>query len=163
MENRMKRLALQLDHLAFPAFDPEETWRFYEEVMRLPLTDVSTGGQEDEPWLMMSFGLADGRQLAFFTVKDMERREQDGVPDWFYHYAFSAASAAALHDWKEHLGKLGVEFSEESHGEQHSIYLSDPNGILLEVNYPPSTPPPERKETGDAKVFRMRRWAQTNL
>ena len=155
----MKPLSLHVQHLAFPAFDPEATWRFYEEVMRLPLTDViSVNG--DDPWLMMTFTLADGRQLAFFTVKHMEPREQDGVPDWIYHSAFSAESAGALQDWKRHLRKLDVEFSEEDHDGRQSIYLTDPNGITLEVHYPPQQSGPAASAEG--ALQRMRRWMQAN-
>lgn len=154
----MKPLSLNVQHLAFPAFDPEATWRFYEEVMRLKLIDV-TSGEGSEPWLMMTFGLADGRQLVFFTVQPMEAREQDGVPDWVYHSAFACESAEALQEWKSHLRKIDVPFTEENHDEQQVIYLTDPNGIVLEVHYPPAQAIP--KENARGALMRMRKWAQT--
>ena len=156
----MKPLSLHVQHLAFPAFDPEATWRFYEEVMRLPLIDVSSG-EGDEPWLMMVFGLADGRQLSFFTLKHMEPREQDGAPDWVYHSAFACDSEQALQEWKRHLLKLDVPFSEEHHDGQQAVYVTDPNGVMLEVHYPPAPPTP--RENARGALLRMRKWTQANL
>lgn len=155
----MKPLSLHVQHLAFPAFDPEATWRFYEEVMRLTLTDV-VSGEGDEPWLTMTFGLADGRQLLFFTVRPMEPREQDGVPDWVYHSAFACESAKALQEWKQHLRKLKVDFTEEDRDGQQSIYLTDPNGIVLEVHYPPAAATPPANAEG--ALQRMRKWTQAH-
>lgn len=158
----MKLHDLKIDHLAFPSFDPEETWRFYTEVMRMPLLEVlSQDGAE--PMLIVSFGHAGQPPLVFFTVKDMEPPAHGALPDWIYHYAFSAPSTAALQDWRERLAKLGVPYAEEDHGGQRSLYFSDPNGLMLEVNYPPASPPPADAGRQNEAFRRMRRWTQTHL
>ena len=57
------------------------------------------------------------------------------------HYAFSVASSAEQEEWKARLRDHDIGFSEEDHGTQHSVYFSDPNGIVLEVTTPPSSAP----------------------
>ena len=156
----MKHHELQVDHLAFPSFDPEETWRFYTEVMRLPLIDViTTGGTE--PLLITRFGLADGRQLMFFTIKDMERPADKVLPDWLCHYAFSASSVGALQDWRHRLSKLGIEFTEENNSNQRSLHFTDPNGVMLEVNYQPSDTLTGNSPNG--ALQEMRSWIRAHL
>jgi catechol 2,3-dioxygenase-like lactoylglutathione lyase family enzyme len=65
---------------------------------------------------------------------------QLGLPSDVRHYALSVASPAQQEQWKARLREHGVLCSEEDHGTQHSIYFSDPNGIVLEVTTPASSP-----------------------
>jgi catechol-2,3-dioxygenase len=71
------------------------------------------------------------------------------------HYAFSVASDAEQEQWKARLRHHQVAFTEEDHGRQHSIYFSDPNGIVLEV----TTPASNRDLQPDAHAARqVQRW-----
>ncbi len=51
---------------------------------------------------------------------------------------FAAASGRELAAWKARLRAGQVEFWEEDHGAQRSIYFADPNGMVLEVTTPTS-------------------------
>lgn len=131
--------ALQIDHLALPIFDVAATYRFYSEVMELPLLESFSGPDwGGRPWLMMIFMIADGRQLALCALRGAKRPDPDGLPEDLRHFAFSVASKAEQAAWKERLETRGVKFWEEDHGTQQSVYFRDPNGIVLEITTPAS-------------------------
>ena len=56
---------------------------------------------------------------------------------------FAVASRAEQEEWKARLRAHGVHYSEEDHARQHSLYFTDPNGIMLEVTSPASAAPQE--------------------
>jgi glyoxylase I family protein len=135
----MPNIALRFDHLALRVRDPAATLSFYADTLGLPLIASFTGSDWDgADWLMMIFGLADGRQLACCALNgpfDIAVEHASDLP----HYAFSVSGAAALQAWRERLKRRGVEFKEEDHGAQQSIYFKDPNGVTLEITAPAST------------------------
>jgi glyoxylase I family protein len=131
--------SISLDHLALPIVDVAGSLRFYGELLELPLVEAPSG--EDwggKPWLMMIFGLGDGRQLALVALRGAARPDDHGLPREVRHVAFSCASAHELAGWRERLTRHGVEMWEEDHGAQQSIYFVDPNGLVLEVTTPAS-------------------------
>jgi catechol 2,3-dioxygenase-like lactoylglutathione lyase family enzyme len=135
----MSATPLRFDHLALPVYDAARTLHFYTEVLQLPLVDALSGDDwGGKPWLMMFFGTEGGQLLALSALYGAQPPRPDGLPADVRHYAFSVSSSAAQAQWKQRLQRHGVAFSEEDHGEQHSIYFSDPNGIVLEVTTPPS-------------------------
>jgi catechol-2,3-dioxygenase len=89
------------------------------------------------------------------TLRGAQPPHPDGLPRDVRHYAFSVSSAAEQEAWKTRLRGHGVAFTEEDHGTQHSIYFSDPNGIVLEVTAPPS---PDDLQPDAHAVQRVRRW-----
>jgi catechol 2,3-dioxygenase-like lactoylglutathione lyase family enzyme len=130
---------LHLDHVAIPVFDAEATHRFYSLTLGLPLIDAHSGdGWEGKEWLMMVFGLSDDRQLAFFAFNGVKNPGIGSLPKDSRHYAFSVATAKEHEAWREKLRAAKVEFWEEEHGDQKSIYFSDPNGHILEITTPAS-------------------------
>jgi len=132
---------LRLDHLALPVYDAARTLQFYSEVLQLPLVDALSGDDwGGKRWLMMFFGTGAGQLLALCALQGAQPPPPDGLPADVRHYAFSVASCAAQEAWKARLRQHGIAFSEEDHGAQHSIYFSDPNGIVLEVTTPASKP-----------------------
>ena len=147
---------LRFDHLALPVFDAARTYRFYSEVLQLPLVDALSGDDwGGKPWLMMFFGTASGQLLALCALQGAQPPQPDGLPSDVRHYAFSVGSSAEQEQWKTRLRDHGIAFSEEDHGTQHSVYFSDPNGIVLEVTTPPST----RELQPDAHAAqRVQRW-----
>ena len=152
----MSDAVLRFDHLALPVYDAAQTWRFYSEVLQLPLVDALSGDDwGGRPWLMMFFGTADTQLIALCALRGARPPAPDGLPADVRHYAFSVKSAAEQEAWKVRLRRHGVPFSEEDHGSQHSIYFSDPNGILLEV----TTPASSRPTVSDPQAGeRVRRW-----
>jgi catechol 2,3-dioxygenase-like lactoylglutathione lyase family enzyme len=132
---------LRFDHLALPVYDAARTYHFYSEVLQLPLVDALSGDDwGGKPWLMMFFGTDSGQLLALCALYGARPPRPDGLPSDVRHYAFSVASGAEQQKWKARLRRHGIAFSEEDHGTQHSVYFSDPNGIVLEVTTPASTP-----------------------
>jgi catechol 2,3-dioxygenase-like lactoylglutathione lyase family enzyme len=128
---------LKLDHVVFPVRDAEKTLSFYREVLGLPLVEVHSGDDWDGfPWLMMIFGLADGHELV--CVAGVPVPDYRGVPVDVRHYALSAATESEIDVWRSRLGEHGVEFWEERHGERRSVYFPDPDGVILEVTWPPT-------------------------
>lgn len=135
----MKPGSFRVDHVAFPVFDAAATFRFYTEVMRLPLVEAFSGDDwGGRPWLLMVFAVGDGRQLALCALAGLERPPEGGLPRDLRHVAFAAASGRELAAWKARLRAARVEFWEEDHGDQRSIYFTDPNGMVLEVTTPTS-------------------------
>lgn len=136
----MSATPLRLDHLALPAYDAARTLHFYTEVLQLPLVDALSGDDwGGKPWLMMFFGTGGGQLLALSVLQGAQPPRPDGLPADVRHYAFSVGSSVEQERWKERLRRHGIAFSEEDHGEQHSLYFCDPNGIVLEVTTPPSS------------------------
>jgi catechol 2,3-dioxygenase-like lactoylglutathione lyase family enzyme len=138
----MSATPLRFDHLALPVYDAARTLHFYTEVLQFPLVDALSGDDwGGKPWLMMFFGTGGGQLLALSALYGAQPPPPDGLPADVRHYAFSVSSAAEQEQCRERLRRHGVAFSEEDHGAQHSIYFSDPNGIVLEVTTPPSRAP----------------------
>jgi hypothetical protein len=40
--------------------------------------------------------------------------------------------------WRSRLSQNAVDFWEERHGDQRSVYFADPDGVVLEVTWPPT-------------------------
>jgi catechol-2,3-dioxygenase len=90
------------------------------------------------PWLMMVFSPGDGREIVLVALKGAKRPRADGLARDVRHLAFAEGSTRALAKWRKKLTSAGVDFWEEDHGTQKSIYFEDPNGTVLEVTAPPS-------------------------
>jgi glyoxylase I family protein len=130
--------SLSLDHLAFPIFDVEKSLAFYGQVLGLPLVDAMSGDDWDgRRWLMMMLGLADQRQVVLVAFEGAQPPAMT-LPKDARHLAFSVETDEALADWKHKLDQLGIAFTTEDHGPQRSIYLDDPNGIVIEITTPAS-------------------------
>lgn len=126
-------------HSAFRCRDAEETRRFYEGVLGLPLKasltfDKDPGGR-DRPYMHLFFEFGDGNYIAFFdlphTVKEEKFQIRDGMEE--YHVAMEVASFDDLLAFKARLEEHGVAvYGPIDHHFCHSIYFYDPNGINLE-------------------------------
>lgn len=134
----MTSVPLRLDHVALPAFEAAATWRFYAETLQLPLLEAFNGDDwGGRAWLMMIFGLGDGRRLAL-TVLRGASRAADHLPSDLQHIALAVETPEGLVQWRARLQDAGIALTEEDHGAQQSIYFSDPNGNVLEITAPAS-------------------------
>jgi catechol 2,3-dioxygenase-like lactoylglutathione lyase family enzyme len=130
---------LKLDHVVFPVRDAEKTLTFYREVVGLPLVGVHQGDDWDgHAWLMMIFGVGSAQELVCVALQGAPAPDYRGVPVDARHYALSVASEAEIDLWRSRLSQHSVEFWEERHGDQRSVYFADPDGVVLEVTWPPS-------------------------
>jgi catechol 2,3-dioxygenase-like lactoylglutathione lyase family enzyme len=135
--------ALQLDHLAFPDFDPAATHRFYTGVLGLPLVFALEG--ESDSWkkryLLTAYAIGDGRFLDFFSFEGIAREAPSHLPKDIRHVALCAGSGQAVSAWRARLVEHRIEHWTEEHGEGDvHLYFCDPNGVLLEINAQPDAP-----------------------
>ena len=130
---------LRLDHVVFPVWNAKESLAFYRDVMGFPLVQSLKGPDwGGYPWLMMIFAPGDGREIVLVALKGAKKPKADGLARDARHLAFAETSLKALAKWRKKLEGAGIDFWEEKHGTQQSIYFEDPNGVVLEVTAPPS-------------------------
>jgi catechol 2,3-dioxygenase-like lactoylglutathione lyase family enzyme len=130
-----------LHHFAWRCRDAEQTRRFYEDVLGLPLVHVirkdhvpSTG--EYCPYVHIFFRMVDGSHIAFFDLGDHTAAEPSpNTPGWVNHIALRVASTDDLDLMRMRLRDHGVDVIGvvDHDGYIHSIYFFDPNGLRLEL------------------------------
>jgi catechol 2,3-dioxygenase-like lactoylglutathione lyase family enzyme len=132
-----------LHHFAYRCRDCEETRRFYEELLGLPLVHAiraedPMGDDRSYPIVQMFFAMGDGCCIAFFDVNDGEpASRQPERPHWASHLALRADSLAALNAVAARLTAAGVAVRGPiDRDTAQSIYCFDPNGIRLELTTP---------------------------
>jgi len=125
-----------LHHNAYRCRDSEETRRFYEGFLGLPLActleirETKSGRKTDT--LHTFYGLDDGSFLAFFEAPDMPF-EFKAQHDYDLHIALEV-DRPALEAMFEKGRSSGVETRGVSnHGFIDSIYFRDPNGYVIEL------------------------------
>ena len=132
-----------LHHFAYRCRDCEETRRFYEDILGLPLVHVirsdtvpSTG--EYCPYVHIFFRMTDGSCIAFFDLgDDVKPLPSPNTPDWVNHLALRVGSVEEVQPAKARLEAAGVEvLGVTDHHIIQSIYFFDPNGIRLELTAP---------------------------
>lgn len=130
----------RLNHFAYRCRDAEETRRFYEDYLGLPLAHViqkdyvpSTG--EYCPYTHIFFRMADGSFVAFFDLGDgIAPAPSPNTPDWVTHLALQVPNEAHLIAAKARLEQAGVNvLGITDHEIIHSIYFFDPNGLRVEL------------------------------
>ncbi len=126
-----------LHHAAFRCRDSEETRRFYEDFLGLPLVEAfeirQTQTGRATSVLHTFFEMADGSCLAFFEApgRPFEFKTQH---DFDLHIALEV-EPAELEARFEHGRALGVETRGiADHGFIRSIYFRDPNGYVVELS-----------------------------
>ena len=125
-----------LHHNAYRCRDSEETRRFYEDFLGLPLAETleireTKSGRKTET-LHTFYGLGDGSYLAFFEAPDMPF-EFKAQHDYDLHIALEV-DAATLNEMLAKGRAAGIETRGVSdHGFIHSIYFRDPNGYVIEL------------------------------
>jgi glyoxylase I family protein len=130
----------QLHHYAYRAKDAEETRRFYEDILGLPLyhiiqSDVVPSTGEYCPYTHFFFRLRDGSFIAFFDLgDDVAALPSPNTPLWVNHISFRVDTKADLQAMKERLQAHDVEvLGITDHHIFDSIYFFDPNGVRLEL------------------------------
>jgi catechol 2,3-dioxygenase-like lactoylglutathione lyase family enzyme len=127
-----------LHHNAYRCRDAEETRRFYEDFLGLPLVNAfridttMTGRKTGTGVLHAFFQLDDGSALAFFEAPDMPFEFKD-QHDFDLHIALEVEPAHL----RDMLAKGKAEGREVRGISDHkfidSIYFRDPNGYVIEL------------------------------
>src|SRR5205085_9618777 len=128
-----------LHHNAYRCRDAEETRKFYEDFLGLPLVNAfrieqtMTGRKTGGPGVLHAFfQLDDGSCLAFFEAPDMPFEFKD-QHDFDLHIALEV-EPEVLEPMMAKGRALGIETRGISdHGFIHSIYFRDPNGYVIEL------------------------------
>ena len=138
------KLPSRLHHTAYVTNDLEATRKFYEEVIGLPL--VATWCEADElfgetrTYCHCFFGIGDGGALAFFQFANARDQELFGpkIPaSPFNHIALNvdAETQAGIEKRIAAAGIKGPDTYVLEHGYCRSVYVNDPNGLILEFTH----------------------------
>jgi catechol 2,3-dioxygenase-like lactoylglutathione lyase family enzyme len=126
----------KLHHNAYRCRDSEETRRFYEDFLGLPLSCTlniaETKSGRKTSTLHTFYALGDGSYLAFFEAPDMpfEFKHQH---DYDMHIALEV-EPSVLEPMLAKGRAYGIETRGISdHDFIHSIYFRDPNGYVIEL------------------------------
>ena len=130
-----------LHHVAYATRDPEATYQFYSQKLGMPLVHTENHLQGDGHFRHFFFDMGNGDYLAFFEVKNLGE-ENDyrtdvsvgaGLPIWVNHIAFRLDTEEELAQMIARLHERGLDQLQEiDHGWCRSVYLVDPNGIMVE-------------------------------
>ena len=164
---RTSRLPSRLHHTAYTTSNMEKTRQFYEEVIGLPL--VATWSESDKlfgkvrTYCHCFFGLGDGGALAFFQFADKrdQRKFRPRIPETpFHHIALKVdrATQSAIQKRIEAAGYREPDTFVLEHGYCRSLYVKDPNGMLLEFTLDaPNAARIARDRKADADAT-LKRW-----
>ena len=137
----MNRLPSRLHHTAYVTKDLEATRAFYEDVIGLPLS--ATWCEADElfgklrTYCHVFFDLGDGSSLAFFQFADASDQAEFGpeIPSSpFIHIALNVDEETQA-EIEGRIAKAGIAPPDTyvlEHGYCRSVYVKDPNGMILE-------------------------------
>ncbi len=125
-----------LHHNAYRCQNAEETRKFYEDFLGLPMVNAFEIGEtktgRSTNTLHFFFQMQDGSCLAFFESNDFpfEFKEQH---DYDLHIALEIP-LEDLQPWLEKGKAVGLETRGiADHNFIHSIYFRDPNGYVIEL------------------------------
>jgi len=136
-----KIVANRLHHTAYVSRDLEKTRAFYEDVIGLPLMatycekDVLFG--KERTYCHCFFELADGGALAFFQFADAEDQALFGpaMPESPFHHIALHVDEDGQAALEQRIAAAGIQPPDTyvlEHGYCRSVYVKDPNGMVLE-------------------------------
>jgi glyoxylase I family protein len=134
-DNKIRRL----HHHAVRTDDMEATRRFYEDLLGMPMVAALKGNVDPTtgratPFLHCFFELADGSSLAFFQFLPELYGPATNLPrsGIDHHIAVSVPDFDDIADLKAKFDEHGYASCGINHGFCYSLYVRDPNGMLLE-------------------------------
>jgi catechol 2,3-dioxygenase-like lactoylglutathione lyase family enzyme len=166
-----QNLPLRLHHNAYVTRDQEKTRQFYEDVIGMPL--VATWCESDELFGKMRtychtfYGMADGGALAFFQFENREDQEEFGptMPASPFHHIALAVNAETQAAIEKRIAAAGIKPPDTyvlEHGYCRSVYVADPNGLILEFTLDhPEADQISRDRREDAHR-ELKRWLEGN-
>jgi len=164
----LSRLPERLHHDAYIVRDQEENRRFFEDVLGIPLAatwceKVAHPAFGHEVAMCHTFyALGDGGAIAFFAFADPEvyRLIQPKTPAQvpnFDHVAFKVGDAT-YDELIARVKQAGVAVRETDHGYCRSMYVTSPEGLIVEFTVdPPNAAEIDALRRADAHS-ELRRW-----
>ena len=128
-------------HTARPTWKLKETVHFYRDVLGLKLCHAicarGWGPEEHPDFLHFFFDSGQGSTIAFFYYLKTDK-PHDNVPQGTFvynsvHTAWRVDTREELLAWKEGLEGKGYEIMHVPHEILESIYVTDPNGYVVEI------------------------------
>ncbi len=128
-------------HVAIATRDMQATHNFYSEGMGFELVRVEKAQSRPGAWAKHFFyDTGNGEMMAFWELHDDSVPEDFpteistglGLPVWTNHIAFGADDLEALAAARQRLQAAGHSVTEIDHHWCTSIYVMDPNGIMVE-------------------------------
>jgi glyoxylase I family protein len=163
MSTPLKKLPMRLHHNAFTTEDHETNRHFYEDVLGIPLTAMYLEHELiNGEFVVLGhafYELGDGSALAFFHFADPEKqaswraREQS----LFIHIALKVEKSTQEEIEQRLLAADYKPFILE-HGYCTSLYVKDPNGLMLEFTADRQDSPEIAAEMAVTAHADMQRW-----
>jgi len=128
-------------HLAIATRDVKANHEFYTGPMGFTLEKVEIGRSGDSGYAKhLFYDTGNGEMIAFWDFHDPDLPADwspaistgAGLPIWANHIAFAAEDLDDLARRRERLLDHGLDVMEIDHGWCTSIYVKDPNGIMVE-------------------------------
>ena len=159
--------ASRLHHNAYVAKNLETTRKFYEEVIGLPLVatwcekDVLFG--KERTYAHCFFALQDGSALAFFQFADPSDQAEFGpqMPASPFHHIALNVDSEALEALKKRVEAAGIQPPATyilEHGYCHSLYVTDPNGLIVEFTLDDASAPEWNAQRKKDAHSELKRW-----
>jgi catechol 2,3-dioxygenase-like lactoylglutathione lyase family enzyme len=143
----LSKLPSRLHHNAFVVKDHEVNRRFFEDLLGIPLVatwcekNLSAELRREVEFCHTFYAMADGSALAFFQFADpelygMTQAEKPAKIGRYDHIAFKA-EPQTYEELKQRLERAGEKYRETNHGYCKSIYVSSPDGLIVEFTQDP--------------------------
>jgi glyoxylase I family protein len=140
----LPKLPMRMHHHAYVSSDLERTRHFYEDIIGLPLAATWVEATEESygtlQFCHVFFAVADGSALAFFNFKDPKMQAQFDLGSRnsdFYHIAF-AVDEKTQQEIIDRCKGAGFKTFITDHGYCKSLYVNDPDGLMVEFTVDPS-------------------------
>lgn len=121
-----------LDHVNIDTTDPDATVAFYSDILGFECRDKTHPGSRPGVWMWL-----EDQPLVHLNFHQPEPDSLAGTSPvasgaaGFNHVAFAASDADA---WRARLEANGVEHREQSRPGLTQFFLTDPNGVAIELN-----------------------------
>ena len=133
-----------VDHAAFATFDPKATISFYRDVLGFPVVHATCAlgwGPESHPdFIHFYFDIGHGDRLAFFYYFGVKPYVDNQIPELLRrarHLAIHVDTAEDLAEYRRRLDESDWTCElQVRHETVESIYVTDPNGYLIEFARP---------------------------
>ena len=161
----------RLHHTAYVTKDLEATRAFYEDVIGMPLTatwcekDMLFGAERT--YCHCFFGLADGSALAFFQFADPGDQALFGpeMPSSPFHHIALHVDKATQADIERRIEAAGYKTPDTyvlDHGYCRSVYVTDPNNMILEFTCDEPAATDVSEEVRERAHDELKRWLAGN-